>query len=211
MSSKEIWKKIQTLLIKIKDWPHAVCSIKCVKKYNYVSCKNQMLLVRSCTLEVLEGTIQVNAIQMFRKVDENFCCRISWQSVIERKDFARVAWHLPAVRSRGPSKSSGSAGSQRACREWAAGPQLEPASSCCAEWELCLSYRQSSGKSGKNHLASPVFNLSLGIDLPVGMNICTPCPLHQRSSLSSQPAEDAAHPLPYPCLYCSSSWGLCRK
>lgn len=51
----------------------------------------QMLFVCSCTLEVLEGAIQANAVQLFRKVDENFCCRISWQSVIRRKDFARVA------------------------------------------------------------------------------------------------------------------------
>lgn len=51
----------------------------------------QMLFVNSCTLGGLEGTIQVNAVQLFRKVDESFCGRISWQSVIRRKDFARVA------------------------------------------------------------------------------------------------------------------------
>lgn len=51
----------------------------------------QMLFVCSCTSEILEGTPQVNAVELFRKVDENFCCRISWQSVIRGKDFARVA------------------------------------------------------------------------------------------------------------------------
>lgn len=136
----------------------------------------QMLFVNSHTSEVLEGTIQVNAVQLFRKVDGNFCCRISWQPVIRRKDFVRVAWRLPAVCSRGPSKSTGFAGSQEACREWAAGPQLEPTASCCADWGLCYSYRQSSGKSGKTPSCISVFNLSLGIDLPVGRNICTPCP-----------------------------------
>lgn len=77
------------------------CSLQykmCIK-YNHISCTNQRpdVLSYSCTLEVLEGAIRVNAVQLFRKVDKNFRCRISWQSVIRRKDFAHVAWHLPAV------------------------------------------------------------------------------------------------------------------
>lgn len=87
-----------------------------------------MFFVYSCTLEVLEGAIRVNAVQLFRKVDKNFRCRISWQSVIRRKDFAHVAWRLPAVCRRGPSKSSGFAGLQ--AHSWSPRPAAVLSESC---------------------------------------------------------------------------------